>query len=73
MNYLQPFREGRIESVCESCGEAIYSGDVAFSLDNTVYCADCVMYSRFIAGGADAQTDDNNDEQMFDNTEWEDD
>lgn len=73
MNYIQPFREGRIESVCESCGEAIYSGDVAFSIDNTVYCADCIMYSKFIAGGADDPGMRINTEQMFGNGEWEED
>lgn len=58
MSCIQPFRELRIESVCDSCGEAIFSGDIAFALGGTVYCADCVTYSRFIAGGESARDDE---------------
>ena len=46
---IQPFRESTVSGVCSKCGDAIFSGDLAYYIGGDTICIRCVEDSAFIA------------------------
>ena len=52
---IQPFRENRVSGVCCKCGDAIFSGDLAYGIGGETLCMKCVEDSAFITSATEKQ------------------
>lgn len=46
---LQPFRERQVAALCDSCGDTIFSGDLAYIIGDEVMCLQCISECAVIA------------------------
>ncbi len=46
---IQPFRERQVAAICDSCGDAIFAGDLAYVIGEEIMCLQCIGECAVIA------------------------
>lgn len=57
---LQPFREEQLAAICSRCGDAVFSGDLAYVIGEDILCLQCIGECAVIANG-----EENIEEHLF--------